>query len=106
MQGLKVREFPAIVQITTRLTDNYEIHIYSHSFIYKKENNIAYHYAPQWIRFSFARWIYVIASLLFSQCFKKKYDLLFSFWGYPSGAIAVVLGKIVNRPSIVFLLGG
>ena len=104
--GLENQGFPAIVQITNRLTDNYEIHIYSNSFISKKENNIEYHYAPQWIRFSLVRWIYLIFSILFSQFNKKKYDLFFSFWGYPSGAIAVVFSKIVNRPSIVILLGG
>ena len=36
----------------------------------------------------------------------QKHDLFLSFWGYPSGTIAVALAKLFHRPSLVILMGG
>lgn len=36
----------------------------------------------------------------------KQYDLFHGFWGIPCGTMAVVLGKLFKRPSIVSLQGG
>jgi glycosyltransferase involved in cell wall biosynthesis len=104
--GYEHQGFPAIVEIVKHLSNDYEIHVYSHSYIYKKEGSVKYFYTPKWISFSFVRWFYLISYLLSNHFTLRNYNLLFSFWGYPSGTIAVALSKILNKPSIVVLMGG
>jgi glycosyltransferase involved in cell wall biosynthesis len=38
--------------------------------------------------------------------FKKPYDLIHAFWVYPAGTMAVILGKIIRKPTIVTIQGG
>lgn len=57
------------------------------------------------IRNSGLRAILLTFLFLFDH-FKLKYAIIHSFWGYPSGAICVMLGKLIKKPAIVTLQGG
>ncbi len=51
----------------------------------------------------------LIASMsfnLFKELRKKKYSLIHAHWSFPSGIIAVILGKIFNTPVITTVHGG
>jgi len=38
--------------------------------------------------------------------FNAKYDLLHGIWGFPSGLLAILLGKLLSIPTVVSLQGG
>jgi len=103
--GINGQGVPVLMQIVSHLAKQYEVDVFSHAFVTKSIENVSFHFAPQWITNSLLRWIYLKLSFLKNH-FKKKYNLLFAFWGYPSGALAVSLGRVLNTPSLVYLLGG
>lgn len=103
--GINGQGFPALMQIVSHLTKHYQVDVYSHALVTNEIDHVRFHFAPSWIGISLLRWSYLKLSFLKNH-FKKNYDLLFAFWGYPAGALAVMLGRTLNRPSVVYLLGG
>ncbi len=104
--GIQSQGFPSIVKIVDHLSTQYEIHVYMHARPnLLSVSGFVLHSSPSWMIPSVLRWLYLV--LLFTRSdIKKKHNAILSFWGYPSGTIAVVLGKLFHRPSAVFILGG
>lgn len=103
--GIDGQGFPALMQIVSHLSKHYEVDVYSHAFVTNEMANVGFHFAPRWLSISLLRWSYLKLSFLKNH-FKKNYDLLFAFWGYPAGALTVMLGRFLNRPTMVYVLGG
>ena len=105
--GMFSQGYPAINQLIAGLSEQYDIDIYS-------QLPANPDYIPQGFRFyslnskiksGTLRWIYLFFVFLIKHI-RKPYKVLFSFWGYPAGAISVVLGLVTRRPSVVYLHGG
>lgn len=105
--GLYSQGQPNIQELINQLALQYEIDIYSqlppnddfHSpnfRIFSLKKNLTW---------SIARWAYLII-IFCSNNFKNRYDILYSFWGYPAGLIVVILGKLLGKPTVIHLQGG
>lgn len=97
---------PTLEMLLNGLSKNFEMVIYSH-----RSPNAGYqsHYstirtAPGYVTTNIFRWAYLIGYFI-QDHFKKRFQIIFSFWGYPAGFIAVGLGKLFSIRSIVYLLG-
>ena len=105
--GMFSQGYPAINQLIAGLATQYDIDIYS-------QLPANPDYIPQGFKFyslnrriksGTLRWIYLFL-IFFVKHIKNPYKVLFSFWGYPAGAISVTLGLIARRPAVVYLHGG
>lgn len=98
---------PIINEIAQSLSTHYEIGIYTllapnPGFIC---SYATMHTPPAFIKNTSLRWLY-LGGLFFFHNIKKKYHLLYAFWGYPAGLVAVVLGKLLGKPTAIHLHGG
>lgn len=105
--GLFSQGYPAIHHLIKRLALRYDIDVYSQlpaneDFIPEDFRFITLN---RKVKAGSLRWVYLFLVFLY-QHIRRPYRVLFSFWGYPAGAIAVILGKLVRKPSIVYLHGG
>jgi glycosyltransferase involved in cell wall biosynthesis len=57
------------------------------------------------IQVQWLRWM-LLYLLFFIHNANKKYKVVYSFWGFPSGFIAVSISKLIRIPSIIHLQGG
>jgi glycosyltransferase involved in cell wall biosynthesis len=44
-------------------------------------------------------------ALFIKHAIGTKYNVLYSFWGYPTGLATVIVGKLFNIPSLINILG-
>jgi glycosyltransferase involved in cell wall biosynthesis len=98
---------PSIQELVFRLSQHFEIEIYSllppnKQFILESAKLFSFN---RRVKLNFLRWLY-LALVFFRVSIRKPYHLIYGFWGYPSGFIAVVLGKLWRIPSVVHLQGG
>lgn len=56
-------------------------------------------------RSSVIRW-YNLIRIFNKQHANTPYDLLYAFWGYPSGIVATLMGKFTGKPVVIHLQGG
>jgi len=99
--------YPLIEKLLDGLAVNATIIVYSHARPnrgYKSQNFIIRSPSDK-IQSQTLRWLAIMA-IFVGDHFKKRYDLLFAFWGYPAGVYAVITGKILRLPVIINLLGG
>lgn len=98
---------PGIQHLVLSLATKYTIELYSHqppSQTYQPDGfNIFF--APRWIENGIVRWLYIVLKI-FKRNIRSPYDCFYSFWGYPSGLVTVVLGKFFRKPTIIHLQGG
>ena len=105
--GLFSQGQPPIQQLIDRLSGHFEIEVFS---LQPPNKGFA---SPRFKIYSLAngeswpifRWTYLIWKF-FSLSVKRRYHLVYGFWGYPAGSLAVILGKICGIPSIIHLQGG
>lgn len=104
--GINGQGFPLITQLVNKLAVDFDVTVFSlaafsegfHADTYK-----AYCVKSN-VKPSPFRWFSLI--ITFFRNYKiDRYDILYSFWGYPMGTLVVALGKITNRPSVVNILG-
>lgn len=97
---------PPIQQLVTRLARNFEIEVYSLSAPaagYQPENfRIT---SVPWRGLNLAGWAYLSVKFLIAHK-REPYRLVYAFWGYPAGSLAVMLGKLTGVPSVIHLQGG
>jgi glycosyltransferase involved in cell wall biosynthesis len=48
----------------------------------------------------------LLVLLFFKDHLQRRFDIIHAFWVYPAGTVAVLLGKILGRPSVVTVQGG
>lgn len=97
---------PPIQQLVTRLARNFDIDVYSLSAPaadYQPENfRIT---SVPWRGLNLAGWAYLSVKFLIAHK-REPYRLVYAFWGYPAGSLAVMLGKLAGIPSVIHLQGG
>jgi glycosyltransferase involved in cell wall biosynthesis len=98
---------PNIALLVHALSLDYFITIYSQfpSNADFKPLSFKFKSAPNRIRGNWMRWIYLIGLFINDQR-KEKVEVLYAFWGFPAGFLAVALGKLFKVPSMVHLQGG
>jgi glycosyltransferase involved in cell wall biosynthesis len=98
---------PVIGQIVSRLSRYYEIIVYSQLPPNKgfASKDFIVHSAPSTVKSTWIRWTYLMIVYFYNHI-KKRHQLTYAFWGYPAGVIAVLLGKLFQKPSIIHLQGG
>ena len=105
--GSQSQGFPLLMQIVSQLSKDFDVTLYSLATFNPKflpENYKAYS-VPSGLRPTFIRWAYLIF-LFTKNSIRSKYHLLYSFWGYPTGFVTVILGKVFKKPSLINILGG
>lgn len=104
--GLFSQGQPPIQALVSRLSEHFEIEVYSvmppHNTFHPETYRIVY---PRWPMPRFAGWIYLTMKFLVAHQ-RKKYRILYAFWGYPAGSLAVVIGRLLGLPAVVHLQGG
>lgn len=104
--GNQSQGFPLITQIVGHLSKEFETSVYSLATFnenFKPETFRAFS-PPAWLRPSSLRWVWLISTFLRQNLLRKQH-VLFSFWGYPSGFVIVALGALLNKKTVVNLLG-
>lgn len=104
--GINGQGFPLITQIVNELATDFDVTVFSLASFsdgFQPEKYKAY-CAPRKVKSSIFRWISLIF-LFFRNHKTARYDILYSFWGYPMGTLVVTLGKITVKPSVVNILG-
>lgn len=97
---------PLVTQVTEKLAERFDVSVFSLSAVNDdfQAKNFKMFCVPRNVFPNALRWIYLVF-LFISKKYKEKYEILFSFWGYPTGTFIVVLGKIFRLPSVVNILG-
>lgn len=105
--GLFSQGQPAIQLLVGKLSSDFDIDVYSmespdEDFNPSGYRIISLHWKTRarWLRWSYLVWRFAIEHI------RRRYRVLYAFWGYPSGCLAVMLGKILGIPSVVHLQGG
>jgi glycosyltransferase involved in cell wall biosynthesis len=97
---------PVLEQLVRGISASFEIVVYSRSSPERGycNANFVLRTAPDEIRNSTLRWIFLIYYFL-SDYFRARFDILVGLWGWPSGCIVTLLGKLLRIPSAVYVLG-
>ena len=105
--GYYSQGIPVITKLIDDLSNVYTISIYSLHRPNKDFKPGGYELISidKRIQFNWLRWI-LLGLLFLKNHSKKKYQLLYAFWGFPAGVVTVVLSKLVSLPSIIHLQGG
>lgn len=104
--GSQSQGFPLLMQIVDKISQQFDVTVYS---LAPFNSDFKPHYyraycVPASIKLNFFRWSYLIF-LFVKNTFSIRYHALYSFWGYPTGLVTVLLGKLLNKPSLVNILG-
>ncbi|WP_341225348.1 glycosyltransferase family 4 protein [uncultured Arcticibacterium sp.] len=106
--GFNSEGIPHHAVLIDKLAANYDITIFSfarvnENFTPKKYKVIDVSFlANQRLLF---RFLYLFFQLSCNHL-KNPYQIFLGFWGFPSGFLAVLVGKIYRRPSIAAFIGG
>jgi glycosyltransferase involved in cell wall biosynthesis len=98
---------PVVGNVIESLSPDFDVNVYSQLPPNPDFVPLGYSlYSPsRYLKIGSLRWLYLSILFLFHH-FRKPFDILYAFWGYPAGCIAVALGKITNRRCIIHLQGG
>ncbi len=97
---------PALEQLVNGMTEVFEVVVYSLSRPnpgYQNANFVVRSPAS-WLKHSFLRW-FSLAGLFLRDHAKERFDLALAFWGWPSGIIVTLLGKMLGLPAAIYVLG-
>jgi glycosyltransferase involved in cell wall biosynthesis len=98
---------PCIQQLVTKLSEEYEIEVYSlfpanDDFV---AGNFKLFSLNKKIKWNVFRWSYLIQKFL-RRHFISRYRILYAFWGYPSGPLVILLSRLLGSESVIHLQGG
>ncbi len=101
---------PALLDLISRLSESYDLAIYSFSRLTPHPRLAAQHCTVSFAPESFSlnillRSIYILWSIKKDHAV-KNFSAVHGFWIMPQGMTAVLAGKILRVPSIVSMLGG
>ena len=105
--GYYSQGIPVISKLIDDLSSDFQISIYT---LYPtnddfQPNGYKIFSINKKIKINWLRWSLLTFLFLKHHC-QKKYNLLYAFWGFPTGFLVVVLSKILKRPSVIHLQGG
>ncbi|MBL0742266.1 glycosyltransferase family 4 protein [Chryseolinea lacunae] len=105
--GFYSQGYPALQLLVGQLATTFDITVYSHlppnaDFVPENFRIVSYRgkFAP-----GLWRWVYLVLMFAWHHLW-KSYDVVFSFWGYPSGVLAYRVAAFFRRPSVIYLHGG
>jgi glycosyltransferase involved in cell wall biosynthesis len=98
--------YPMLEKLLEKLSVTFDIVVYSHAAPHQDYHSPFFQIraAPKKITTRLARWAYLVKYFIRDHR-KNRFQMLFAFWGYPSGVLVTGLGKIMNLPFVVYLLG-
>jgi len=104
--GNQSQGFPLITQIVNRLAQDFEITVFSLAPLNPDFNPQTFQAfsPPAALRPSMLRWLWLIGKFIRHNSGYKQ-EVLYSFWGYPTGFVMVVVGILFRKKTIVNLLG-
>jgi glycosyltransferase involved in cell wall biosynthesis len=105
--GLASQGQPAIVRLVEQLATKYDVDVHSYFPPNAKyqPNGFSIFSARTSNKSRLFRWGYLVVNF-FRQHGNRPYDCVYAFWGYPSGVIAFLSGKLIGKPCIIHLQGG
>jgi glycosyltransferase involved in cell wall biosynthesis len=105
--GRFAQGYPMLERLLIGLSEDFHLTIYSHAAPNSEYAGTYFRIrsAPRWIRSSVLRWL-ILCCLFCWDHGRKRFSLLLAFWGWPSGWIVTVLGKLLGVKSGVYVLGG
>lgn len=98
---------PSIQDLVVRLSKQYDVDVYSllaPNDDFKPEAFRIFS-CRRGIKWTPLRWGCLIVKFLLAHA-ANRYKILYAFWGYPSGVVAVSLSKVLGLKSVVHLQGG
>ncbi len=107
--GIALQGVPAIGALTRGLAEKFEISVYSLNppGLGFRPDGYTVRSPPGSLGRPLVkklRWSW-LASQFLAEHWRRPHHLLFSFWGYPMGLFVVALAKLVQRPSVVTIMG-
>jgi glycosyltransferase involved in cell wall biosynthesis len=97
--------YPMLEKLLTALSQSFELVIYSQFAPHPDfKSSFQIRYPAANIKSGWIRWIYLVRYLIHDHR-KEKFNILFAFWGFPSGVLVAALGKFLKLPSAIYLLG-
>lgn len=97
---------PILMNLVRGLSNDFQLTVFSFASVKNAGiSEVEVVSPPQWLRGSILRWLFLIVIFSFKHL-ANRFKIIYSFWGYPTGTIAVVIGKLFKKPSMVSLLGG
>lgn len=88
------------------LCDDFDIVVYSHATPNGDYRNDKFRlrFPPRSLKGHYLRWLF-LSCYFFTDYWKKKFDLVIAFWGYPTGFFVSLFSKILGIPGVVSVLG-
>ncbi|MDQ2656692.1 MAG: glycosyltransferase [Bacteroidota bacterium] len=97
---------PALEQLVNGMTEVFEVVVYSLSKPNRGYHNVNFivRSPASWLKYSFLRWL-SLAGLFLRDHAKERFSLVLAFWGWPSGIIVTLFGKMLGLPTAIYVLG-
>jgi glycosyltransferase involved in cell wall biosynthesis len=97
--------YPMLEKLLAALSQSFELVIYSQFAPHPDfKSSFQIRYPAANIKTGWIRWMCLVKYLVQDHR-KEKFDILFAFWGFPSGILVTALGKLLKLPSAIYLLG-
>lgn len=98
---------PPIQNLVNALAERCSIEVFSMMPANKDFKTEAFRFFTlKWnLRWSVVRWTYLLLKL-FSRHRTNPIDVIYSFWGYPSGVLGAFISGVLRRPLVIHLQGG
>lgn len=98
--------YPMLEKLVNRLSEEFEIFVYSQvpPNVDYRTHQFALKYPSRSIKSGKIRWL-ILLYFFFRENRKQKFNLVQAFWGYPSGFIVTILGKLLHISSIINVMG-
>lgn len=98
--------YPKIMEILQALSSSHEVVVFTAVSTEPSEPRAMEIVSPpKRVHSSWRRWIY-LARRFATMHRQHSFDILISFWAYPSGLVSVLLSRFYRKPSLVIVLGG
>jgi glycosyltransferase involved in cell wall biosynthesis len=97
---------PPLQELIERLSEEFDIDVYSLTSPNVDFSPKSFRmYYPEGRGWRIMRWLWLIQKFVRKHN-RSAYDVVYGMWGYPAGSLAVMLGRVVGRPTVVHLQGG
>lgn len=98
---------PNIASLVTALANDYLVTIFSQHPANDdfRPSSFKFITAPPFLKTGSLRWLWLVTCFFFSHL-KNKTDVIYSFWAYPAGFWATLMGRFLSVPCVVHLQGG
>ncbi|MEO5602530.1 MAG: glycosyltransferase [Cyclobacteriaceae bacterium] len=99
--------YPVLERLIQELATPFKIVVYSQSAPNPGYVNSSFIIRSPGVKIKYPplRWLILVIIFLKDHS-KKRFNGLLAFWGWPSGFIVTVLGKVLHLPNAVYVLGG